>query len=51
MKQRITIDTIFKELPKYPEFKEGIRRAPKREMLLNEKEIELALKKCIKIHS
>ncbi len=35
-------------LPKYPEFKEGIRRAPKREMNLNKKEIALALKNALR---
>ncbi|MCK4654620.1 MAG: urocanate hydratase [Candidatus Cloacimonetes bacterium] len=35
-------------LPEYPKFFEGIRRAPKREMNLNRKEIELALKNALR---
>ncbi|MCK4889457.1 MAG: urocanate hydratase [Candidatus Aminicenantes bacterium] len=35
-------------LPEYPKFIEGIRRAPKREMNLNRKEIELALKNALR---
>lgn len=35
-------------LPEYPEFKKGIRRAPRREMNLNEQEIELALKNALR---
>ncbi len=36
------------QLPVYPEFKKNVRRAPKREMELNEKEIELALKNALR---
>ena len=36
------------ELPKYPEFIAGIRRAPRREMPLNNQEIELALKNALR---
>ena len=35
-------------LPEYPKFKEGIRRAPKRELTLNEREIELALRNALR---
>jgi len=35
-------------LPKYPEFQKGIRRAPKRELKLNKKEIALALKNALR---
>ena len=35
-------------LPEYPEFKEGVRRAPKRELTLNEREIKLALKNALR---
>lgn len=35
-------------LPEYPTFKEGIRRAPKRELTLNEREIKLALKNALR---
>lgn len=31
-------------LPEYPVLKEGVRRAPKRELLLNKREIKLAVK-------
>lgn len=36
------------ELPEYPVFREGIRRAPKRELTLNEREIKLALKNALR---
>mgnify|MGYP001017600053 CR=1 FL=1 len=36
------------ELPEYPVFKKGIRRAPKREVTLNEREIKLALKNALR---
>ncbi len=42
---KIKIDPI---LPEYPEFKKGIRRAPRREMDLNKQEIELALKNALR---
>ncbi|HPY13535.1 MAG TPA: urocanate hydratase [bacterium] len=35
-------------LPEYPKFKDGIRRAPKRELTLNEREIELALRNALR---
>ena len=35
-------------LPEYPVFKEGIRRAPRRELTLNEREIKLALKNALR---
>ena len=35
-------------LPEYPEFKNGIRRAPRREMNLNKQEIKLALKNALR---
>lgn len=36
------------ELPAYPEFVKNIRRAPKRELTLNEKEIALSLKNALR---
>ena len=41
----IKLDDI---LPEYPVFKEGVRRAPKRELTLNEREIKLALKNALR---
>ncbi|MGI6393766.1 MAG: urocanate hydratase [bacterium] len=41
----VKLDAI---LPEYPEFKEGVRRAPKRELKLNESEIELALRNALR---
>lgn len=41
----IKLDAV---LPEYPEFKDGIRRAPKRELTLNEREIKLALKNALR---
>lgn len=41
----IKLDTV---LPEYPVFKEGVRRAPKRELTLNEREIKLALKNALR---
>lgn len=35
-------------LPEYPVFKEGVRRAPKRELTLNEREIKLAVKNALR---
>ena len=35
-------------LPEYPVFKEGVRRAPKRELTLNKREIKLALKNALR---
>ena len=34
-------------LPEYPTFKEGVRRAPKRELTLNKREIKLADRKSV----
>jgi urocanate hydratase len=41
----IKLESVF---PEYPNFADGIRRAPKREMNLNRKEIELALKNALR---
>lgn len=35
-------------MPEYPVLKEGVRRAPKRELTLNEREIKLALKNALR---
>ena len=43
--RRITLD---KELPEYPEFDPKYRRAPKRDLLLNDREIKLALKNALR---
>lgn len=43
-----TLEVILGELPCTPSFQEGIRRAPKRELTLNPKEIELALKNALR---
>ena len=45
---RISLEDIFKELPAYPEFESGLRRAPKRELTLNQNEIALALKNALR---
>lgn len=42
---RISLDN---ELPEYPKFIEGIRRAPKRELSLSENEIKLSLKNALR---
>ncbi|MDX9917116.1 MAG: urocanate hydratase [Gudongella sp.] len=39
---------IDKVLPDYPEFEEGLRRAPKREMTLTKSEREIALKNALR---
>ena len=47
----IQLEEIFNQLPqipKMPEFAEGIRRAPKREFTLTRKETELALKNALR---
>ena len=44
----VTLGNIFKELPEYPVFQEGIRRAPKREFVLTKDETELALKNALR---
>ena len=41
----VKLDTV---LPEYPKFQEGIRRAPKRELTLNKKEIKLALQNALR---
>ena len=43
-----TLKDIFKELPDYPLFREGIRRAPKREFNLSLEETSLALKNALR---
>ena len=48
LKNKISLADIFDELPDYPKFDPAIRRAPKREMTLNESEIELALKNALR---
>lgn len=45
---RFKLDDIFSELPAYPEFQPGIRRAPKRELTLTAAEIALALKNALR---
>lgn len=44
----IKLDCIFDELPSYPTFDPKIRRAPKRELVLNEKETVLALENALR---
>src|SRR5690554_2792112 len=44
----ITLESIFDELPNYPKFVDGIRRAPKREMTLNQADIKQALKNALR---
>ena len=41
----IKLDAV---LPEYPTFKEGVRRAPKRELTLNKREIQLAVKNALR---
>jgi len=48
MFEPITLKDIFKSLPKYPRFEKGIRRAPKRQAMLNDKEKVLALKNALR---
>ncbi len=48
MEKSFTLKNIFKTLPDKTEFIEGIRRAPKREFSLSEKETELALKNALR---
>ena len=45
---KINLGDIYNELPDYPKFKEGIRRAPKREFTLTKDETELALKNALR---
>jgi len=42
---KVKLDDV---LPEYPKFQEGLRRAPKRELTLNEREIELALRNALR---
>ena len=53
MTDNISISNAMKiklsdELPEYPVLKENVRRAPKREVTLNEREIKLALKNALR---
>ena len=48
MHQQFTLEDIFNELPKAADFKEGIRRAPKRAFNLSEKDTVLALKNALR---
>lgn len=48
MSKIITLESIFDELPNYPKFVDGIRRAPKREMTLNQADIKQALKNALR---
>ena len=49
MKNEDLIERLFGgELPPYPSFKEGIRRAPHRESHLSEADMELALKNALR---
>lgn len=42
----IKLDAV---LPEYPTFKEGVRRAPKRELTLNKREIKTGSSQCLEI--
>lgn len=42
------LDDIFEELPDYPAFRGGIRRAPKRELTLTKPETALAVKNALR---
>ncbi|TVP85212.1 MAG: urocanate hydratase [Acholeplasmataceae bacterium] len=44
----MTIDQIFPSLPEHPTFKKGIRRAPRRALLLSEDECRQALKNALR---
>jgi len=44
----IQLEAIFNKLPDLPGFSEGIRRAPKRNFILSQKETELALKNALR---
>ncbi|MCK5731885.1 MAG: urocanate hydratase, partial [Tenericutes bacterium] len=48
MNQVFTLKDVFTKLPEMPEFISGIRRAPKREFSLTEKETNLALKNALR---
>jgi len=45
---QFTLKDIFLELPSYPKFKEGIRRAPKRAFTLTKAETKIALKNALR---
>jgi len=44
----INLNDIFDKLPDYPSFDQKLRRAPKRELLLNDDEIKLALQNALR---
>ncbi len=44
----VKLDSIFNNLPEYPEFVKDIRRAPKREADLSKEDIKLALKNALR---
>jgi len=44
----IKLEDVLKELPQPPKFAEGIRRAPKRNFTLTQKETELALTNALR---
>ena len=44
----VSFDNIFPELPDYPEFVPGIRRAPRRELALSREQTEIALKNALR---
>ena len=48
MAMKVKLEDIFTELPEYPEFEKGIRRAPKRNLSLSQDEVELALKNALR---
>ena len=48
MIDNVNLKTIFNTIPEKKEFIKGIRRAPKREFVLSEKETELALKNALR---
>ncbi len=45
---KIKLDGIFDEIPGYPEFEPGIRRAPKRNFTLSKNDTALALKNALR---
>ncbi len=45
---KISIEQLFKELPQYPKFIEGIRRAPRRDANLTTDDEKLALKNALR---
>lgn len=45
---RLHLGTIFNELPRQPDFAEGVRRAPQRRLTLTDAEIKLALKNALR---